>query len=136
MNEMYFFYCSASLIFSLFFTHLLFKFYSSRSSHQVEFQVKETSLDFTKIRTAAMSLFNHRGDILRQGDTLILFTLSYFNISLKLSFGSTLRDLKPADYDSDTKLLVIKFVVFWNTEIYIPRSSFFKLYVIRIRIFL
>ena len=38
------------------------------SCPQVEFQVKETSLDFSKIRTAAMSLFNNRGEILRHGN--------------------------------------------------------------------
>ena len=30
--------------------------------------MKETSLDFSKIRTAAMSLFNNRGEILRHGN--------------------------------------------------------------------
>jgi len=80
---------------------------------QVDFKVKETSLDFGKIRNAAMSLLNHRSDILSlNGNNALL----EFLLDSSPGVQEHLKDSKK-DVDRRLKLICEQFIADTSSNI-------------------
>merc|ERR1719369_1480096 len=80
---------------------------------QVDFKVKETSLDFGKIRNAAMSLLNHRSDILSMNGNNALLE---FLLDSSPGVQEHLRDSKK-DVDRRLKLICEQFIADTSSSI-------------------
>jgi len=80
---------------------------------QVDFKVKETSLDFGKIRNAAMSLLNHRSEILSMNGNNALLE---FLLDSSPGVQEHLRDSKK-DVDRRLKLICEQFIADTSSNI-------------------
>jgi len=80
---------------------------------QVDFKVKETSLDFGKIRNAAVSLINHRSDILSMNGSNALLE---FLLDSSPGVQEHLRDSKK-DVDRRLKMICEQFIADTSSNI-------------------